>query len=131
MTISDLIISDSFRKVVKAEGMIGGFVGDAEHVAELMRWFKEGADLENIPKNKGSGIVVFDQTVKKKKAVRIVQIEEGGYFEVPDHYYARGSGREVALGAMYMGASAVDAVDASISLINTTGGHIFVEELWD
>lgn len=130
MTISDLIISDGFPKVAKIGGAIGGFVGDAEHVAELLRWFNNGANLQDIPKNKGSGIVVFDRTLKKKKAVQIIQVEEGGYFEVRDHYYARGSGREVALGAMWMGASAEDAVNASIACVNTTGGQIFVEELW-
>lgn len=130
MTISDMIVTDQYKKIAKIDGAIGGFVGDAEEAAALLRWFKDGANLGDIPNNKASGIIVLDRTLKKKKTVEIIQIEAGGYFELPDGYYARGSGREVALGAFYAGASAYDAVEASIKVISSTGGEIFVEELW-
>lgn len=130
MTINDMILSDSYKKIVKRDGAVAGFVGDAEHCAALMRWFTEKFDLNTIPQNKGSGLVILDRTIKKKKAVKILMIEEGGYFEVGDDFYARGTGREVALGAMLMGATAYEAVEASIKRINTTGGEIYVEELW-
>ena len=49
--------------------------------------------------------------------------------KINEEYYAIGSGAKAALGAMYMGATAIEAVEAAIQCDPGTGGDIVAESL--
>lgn len=131
MTIEDMIVTDSIKKIAKGDGVIGGFVGDADGMGENLRWLEDtNGDFEKLPKNKASGIVIFDRRLtSSSKEFELFMIEEGSYYVLPDGYYARGSGREFAMAFMDMGLSAKEAVRMTIKRVTSTGGKIFTEKL--
>ncbi len=55
----------------------------------------------------------------------------GGFFECSRGFHAVGSGRDYALAAMELGASAADAVRLAMRFDNGTGGDVVVESLAD
>lgn len=57
-------------------------------------------------------------------------IDAGGYFPFKplQDFAAEGSGLHIALGVMYQGGTAIDAVEAAIKYVPNCGGHIQVYE---
>lgn len=55
--------------------------------------------------------------------------ETGHFFPIPRSIHALGSGRDYALAAMSMGASAQEAVEVAMRFDNNTGGTIVVVEV--
>lgn len=134
MTSGSAILTDSCKKIAKGPNVVGGFVGGAEELGEYLRWVTEGAVFANIPSGEGTGFIVFDRSIKKKKIAQLFIINKNKFLELqlnPWDYYADGSGYKAAFGAFYMGASAEDAVNAAIRHDNDCGGLIHIEELWD
>jgi hypothetical protein len=63
--------------------------------------------------------------VIRKKTGIITRLEDNLGYEVLDEYFAIGSGRTEALGAMYAGADAITAVKAAIHLDTHCDGDIY------
>ena len=105
-----------------------GMAGDVSHCYEFLDWFKKGAVLEQKPKFEEDfedfiALVVKDPGTEKEAIVTYMQ--NSSYpcnVDIP--YFAIGSGTEYALGAMYAGASAIEAVECAIMLDVNTGGEI-------
>jgi ATP-dependent protease HslVU (ClpYQ) peptidase subunit len=107
------------RKIFKLpDGTLVGFCGTWAHCMRLLEYLK--GEQEDIPTNikEASAIVV---TPKRR-----VIVYEGGTMTYVSRtkYLAAGSGSAVALGAMHAGATAVEAIKASIEHDNHTRGPI-------
>lgn len=101
-------------------GEIIGTLGDEDYGYQLRRWYVEGADPEKFPETQNSE--------NHWAQIVIVSPSRAGYFcrtpdfiEVVDSFIAWGCGREVALGALEMGANAIRAVEVACKWINGCG----------
>jgi 20S proteasome alpha/beta subunit len=106
-----------------ADGRLGGACGDAAFMGEFLKWVaglvseapkavraEDGCDI-GVLVHPGGKIEVF---------------EPGGAFILDAPYFAMGSGRPVALGAMHQGATAAEAVAAAVTHDTGSGGQITV-----
>jgi ATP-dependent protease HslVU (ClpYQ) peptidase subunit len=89
---------------------------------ELMRWFELGSDESKYPEFQkkddefvGMMVITPDKRVLKYERSPIPM-------EYPEEkWYAIGSGRDFAYGALHMGADAVKAVEATIAYSSSCG----------
>lgn len=118
-----MILSDNIVKAFKAPGVIAGSSGDLVDLAALARWLEEGAHLSKLKVgNKVWGIIVYGSS---RGVTKVYRVEDGGYIEVPmkkGETAAFGSGREVAQGALDMGATPEEAVAIAKKRISSCGG---------
>lgn len=100
-------------------GHIVGVYGHFDRSADMLGWFKDNAQhgldfdkytkMVDKPKGEDAGIVVYFPVTGE-----VYEFDDTKWgFPILDDYMAWGSGREVALGAMYAGANAVTAVRAA------------------
>jgi len=103
----------------QSNGDIVGFTGGLGAGMVMVKWHEDGADPDKWPKcNEDDGWVHF-----------VVASKNGVYFyekypcpiPVVDPFSAWGNGREVALGALAMGADAVTAVEITSRFITGVG----------
>jgi hypothetical protein len=96
----------------------------------LMDWYVAGADPEKYPasadQEEWAGLVVLVKRTGRKPSLTLVEYEAGertagGAIQGKQ---AWGSGREVALGAMHVGARAQQAAEAACDLIASCGGPV-------
>lgn len=120
------------RKLVKTpNGNLVGGSGDAGYVSKFLAWAKrdfrdgwvEGNETETTVDH---AFVTF--TVEGKPYVRIYEGKE--VFDLQTPFYALGSGRPMAIGAMVAGASVEDAVRIACQLDPNSGGEVIVERHW-
>lgn len=112
------IIGRATKIVRRDDGALAGGAGDLPWVQAFHRWFLEGADGDPPPVEDGSkGVIII-----RNKPIEM--FEEGGAFEFRPPYFAFGSGKEFALGAMFAGASAPEAVKAAMNFDPGTGGRV-------
>ena len=100
-------------------GSIGGGSGDASSINEFVKWLRDGADMDKIPKfqTDKDDYVNFILINAQKE---IWRFDRGAFpYMVEDEYHASGSGRDYALAAMYCGKTAAEAVE--IASIFETG----------
>lgn len=105
-------------------GDMCGSAGDAVYNAAFTRWFVLGEDGPAPEAKQETNY--FDRGVIFRKAGGIDVFEPRGRFSVIASYFAIGSGKESALGAMFAGASAFDAIRAACAHDPHTGGEITV-----
>jgi ATP-dependent HslUV protease subunit HslV len=105
------------------DGRLGGGCGDAAFTTPWLRWLRGDIDQMPEPKfdDKGgdTGFVVWPDG-------KIEVFERGGSFMVEWPYFAIGSGSPEAMGALFVGASAEEAVRAAIQHDAHTGGAVQV-----
>lgn len=101
------------RKLFQAKEGAVAIAGAFMHSLRMMHWFTDGAVVADFP----------DDILHKEEACRLIYLSKAGllamyennpYPNVMDSEYgAWGCGREVALGALFHGATAVEAVLAA------------------
>jgi len=102
-----------------SETTLAGAVGPLQAVALLQQWTLEGCNLDKFPTNTGGTLLLL---TKEKGLLR--------YKDVPIPYlhgannYAIGEGAPFAYGAMFMGATAEEAVAAAIDGSPYCNGHV-------
>lgn len=110
-------------KIVKGpDGRMGGACGSAAFMGDWLTWLKHEGERptpEQDENRSDCGLVIWPDG-------RIEMFEAGGSFEMTPPYFAIGSGRPEALGAMYAGATAEQAVRAAIEHDAFTGGDVTV-----
>lgn len=130
-TTGNLVTGTSCRKLAIVEGKVStfqttvfGICGVAAMFNVLVNWYIDGADPEKVPRS----LVDHNQTdwrliVLDAKGLRIYDQENPWptYFSPP---MAFGSGGAYALGAMWAGASAQNAVELCSRNLTCTGGAI-------
>ncbi len=131
---SDTLISDRgsnlawahTRKIVKSKsGWLAGAAGSMEEVAAFLDWVKREEWKEDFPKACKSleGILIDPNGKISYLEGRVNRIK------ITDPYVSVGSGTNVALGALYMGATAIEAVNAAIYYCIDCGGDVIYEKL--
>lgn len=105
------------------KGDLAGAAGAASYNHAFLRWFA-GGEQGDAPLAKEVTNASYDRGVIFRRAGPIEVHEPSGKHEMRANYYALGSGRPEALGAMYAGATAEGAVRAAIAHDITCGGDI-------
>lgn len=115
----------SAQKIVRrADGDMAGSAGDAAYNAAFSKWFL-GRERGKPPEAK-EGDNWIDRGVIFRRTGRIEIFEPRGRFDCTAPYYALGSGKEAALGAMFAGGDPETAVRAAIEHDPHTGGGVTV-----
>jgi len=108
------------RKIFRLEdGSLAGFAGDLAEGMKMIDWLDDGAEPESRPGIQNvHGLVV-------RPSGRIT-LYEGGVPINPraPKYIAIGTGQGVAMGAMFSGASAIEAVRAAIEHDDCSRGPV-------
>lgn len=102
-------------------GLLGGACGDATFTHAFVGWLEAEQGERPKPQDRDGGTAVLIH-----QDGRIECIEHGGSFVVEAAYWAIGSGRPEALGAMFAGAGAEVAVRAAMAHDAHTGGDVTV-----
>jgi ATP-dependent protease HslVU (ClpYQ) peptidase subunit len=127
VTIGQLIVTDTCRKITKlSDGALFALAGDDQLEKNIIEWLEEADGGIMPPQGKDFTAILVDTSGNLS-----VFAGSGDRF-VPWEgisYAAFGSGADVAYGAMEMGASADQAVAASINRDVNSGGSIQVEQL--
>lgn len=105
-------------------GDLAGAVGDAGFAFAFLEWFRKGEPEPAIKLVSDRAEDRWDKALIVRAAGRQIEVYEPyGRFPVSAPYFAIGSGKSVALGAMFMGATAVQAVQAAIALDEGSSGE--------
>lgn len=124
MTSGGVLSGEICKIVRRVDGDMAGGAGDAAFLVAFQEWFMSG-ESGPLPELK-EGDNWIDRGAIFRRDGRIDVFEPRGKFQVMARYYAMGSGKEAALGAMYAGADAVTAVRAAIEHDPHTGGRVTV-----
>ena len=121
------IISDKEEKMVQRNGITFFCYGNATEIEMLLNaYFGEKADLD-VPANIETYVVDVSAFVIEEGKLYTVGMDHKGVFKnkcMRDEIYAFGSGGDIAIGAMEMGASAAEAVEVSKRRDSKTGGEV-------
>lgn len=108
-------------------GDIVSAVGGYEEASRLFTWYKNGAKPEEwpltIPPVKDEGVT--NLIVHNSSGVFVTE-SYPVFVKVEEEFFAWGSGRDIALGALFMGADAFTAVQAANTFNIYCGGDIKV-----
>jgi hypothetical protein len=107
----------------REDGVLAGASGGPDFMGEFLRWVRGEKSERPTPIKDSDGT---DMGALFFPDGRIEIYESNGMFEITPGYYAMGSGRDQALGAMFLGAGAVQAVRAAIAHDAYCGGEITV-----
>ena len=115
-------------KIYRVPSGLVGFAGDGCRALALLQWFREGCDPAKYPAFQASDDAVV---------CLHIGLDGRSYayastpFPMPyeDKFDAIGSGRDYALAAMFLGHSAIEAVEVAIALDNSCGNGIDTLEL--
>ena len=116
------LIHNTTNKLVLRPGLILAFTGYAAGLRPLTAWVEAGADPAQYPPGLSDGCVVW--MFSRKFKTPMIQHGNVPYFVPTPWRHAIGSGREYAMGAMDMGASAQDAIKVASRHDLSTGGKI-------
>lgn len=113
------IIGHVTKIVRRDDGALCGGAGDLAWVQAFHRWFLDGCDGDppRFDDDCSKGLII-----RRRKPIEI--FESCGAFEFRPAFVAIGSGKEFALGAMQVGASAKQAVKAAMAFDPGSGGTV-------
>lgn len=126
LCVNGHIASATMRKIGRGPGgELAGAAGDAGFNRQFIAWVESGRHGPSPePKLDKNDCTDFGFVVLTDGNIELH--ENAGVSIVRAPFYACGSGRDVALGAMAHGATAEQAVQAAISLDIYSGGEITV-----
>lgn len=108
-------------KIFKVNGCLIGATGDSSFGNQMIEWFRNGEIVADFPtsqrdKDDWSGLLV----IRPDKTIQV--FERTPYpVKYDEKIIAAGSGRDYAMAAMYLGKSAVEAVDVASLFDNCCG----------
>jgi len=103
-------------------GDLAGACGEAVYCHQFLEWFVSGEKFPSPDVPEGATSFV----VRATNPDRVECWEKPGFFSVSAPYFAVGSGRELAYGAMAFGAEAHQAVICAAKHCIHTGGEVVV-----
>lgn len=115
------VLSRSRKKIAVANGMIYAVSGAVTTVDALIEWYVSGHNPKDVPptgENEPWAMLVCD------KGQWLMFSKPVPYPEAIEPPVAIGSGSDYAMGAMYAGATAQEAVEISCRLNTHSGGEI-------
>lgn len=114
----------SHQKVMRlSDGRLFGACGDSGFIQKVIRWLEAGSDPDHVPTLLSDG--TFSALLVSPDGGTVWSIDK--YLELipaKGEYFADGSGRNIALGAMAAGASAREAVEIACRFDVTSAGPI-------
>ena len=124
-TWDEALKTEKEKKIFSARGALIGVAGDTTSASVFVRWFRSGRPDKRpkIPNDKFDALVLFPDGTMAIFDNRLIQIE------VTSEFFAIGSGREVALGAMEVGATAAQAAAAAVKWSSGCGGRVVTRRL--
>lgn len=125
MTMGGTTIGEVIKIARRFNGDMAGAAGDAAYNRAFLDWF-EGGEEGPAPEAKSDSDCYDRAVIFRAKGKKIEVFEPRGRFTIVADYYAFGSGKSEALGAMWQGAGAEEAVRAAIDLDPHTGGDVTV-----
>ncbi|MDB5612046.1 MAG: CcrSwift [Bradyrhizobium sp.] len=125
MTIGDSRIGRVTKIVRGPNGNLGGAAGSCGYAQKFREWVA-GGEQDSPPEPKEKENSFSDKGVVFRRDGTIDVHEVNGRFSCCANYYAFGSGRPEALGAMFAGADAETAIRAAIEHDSGTFGEIDV-----
>lgn len=125
-TANGTFTGSSIKIARNKKGDLAGACGDAIYGHAFRQWFLKdekgkppnGAD-HGKPDSSSQGLIVRRNGV-------IERFDFDGKHLLEAEYYAMGSGRDIAFGAMFIGATAIQAVEAAIGHDTCCRGKIIV-----
>lgn len=113
-----IIVGTTTKIVRRKDGALCAGVGSLPWVQAFHRWFMAGeeGDPPEVPED-SRGLIIG-------KRGPFEMFETNGAFEIKEPFIALGTGREFALGAMYVGATAAAAVKAAMEFDPYSGGKV-------
>ena len=119
-------------KLIRRDDIAIGFAGYHANGTIFADWYFAGQDLTNLPKfpNRGDGEKSFTAFVLKPYCWEYWN--EWFHCDLDmqqNEYMAIGNGFEVAMGAMHMGATAIEAVEAACALMKGCSLPVESEEI--
>jgi ATP-dependent protease HslVU (ClpYQ) peptidase subunit len=127
VTVGQLIVTDRCKKITKlSDGALFALAGEDQLEKPIIEWLEEAEGGVAPPQGKDFSAILVDTQGNLS-----VFTGSGDRFVPWDdiEYAAFGSGADVAYGALEMGATADQAVAASIKRDVNSGGSIQVETL--
>lgn len=116
------------QKIIRNDkGDVAAVTGNAVWAWAFLEWFRKREQGCSPSIGTVDGHMIAKGAIFRECG-RIEVFEDHGIYVVTAPYYSIGSGRDVALGAMFHGASAPEAVRAAIAHDESTWGDI--TELW-
>lgn len=112
------------EKIAKREdGSVAGAAGAAWWIVAFLEWFKNGGEQPHMPVESSFSVALV---VDKRRRVTMYESTKGmtRVYLVKAPYHSIGSGREVALGAMFTGAHPKDAIKAAMLHNDGTYGRV-------
>jgi hypothetical protein len=122
--VGDNLLGSVAKIARNSNGDLAGAAGLASYNFSFLKWFT-GMESGDPPKGLRDEHN-FDRGVIFRKSGKIEVFEPDGRFEMKAPYYALGSGRPEALGALFVGADAETAVCAAIAHDKDCGGDVMV-----
>lgn len=112
---------DGAMKVASGPHGLGGACGNYGFVTAWLEWVSGERAERPVPVQTADdtdvGLLITPEGA-------IMVYEGSGHYQIRAPYYAIGSGRDQALGAMHAGASAANAIRAAIEHDTYTGGTV-------
>lgn len=125
-TAGDSKIGSAIKIARNSNGDLAGAAGLASYNHAFLKWFT-GLESGQPPEARDEPSKdIYDRGVIFRKNGQIEVFEPSGKHTATAPYYAFGSGRPEALGAMHAGASAEGAVRAAMAHDKNCGGDITV-----
>ena len=115
---SDIVLPEAIEKVWRTPRGLAGFTGDGSFIDQARTWTLTGG---RRPKSSDKFTVI---EVSVRGAVTVHEGTATYVQATPLGFYAWGSGRAVALGALYAGADAKRAVEIAALVDPWTGGDV-------
>lgn len=124
VTSDGLILTDTCKKITRlSDGALFTLCGVDTWEQQIIEWLEEN-DGSAPPKGKGFCAILVDTD----GVLTTYNGRNGGFIASYGAFQAYGSGCEIAYGAMEMGATAKEAVEAAIRRNAYSGGAIQVEK---
>lgn len=122
VVINDVIKQLNEVKVAKRKKHLFGVAGDIPPIEEVIKWYFSGRKkkLKNYE---------FILLVIEPSGTINEYDNQGRENRIQGPFYAIGSGKEYAIGAMVHGATSEQAVQAAIDWCPTCGGKVIVRKL--
>lgn len=103
-------IAHGIKKIYRVRGNLIGCAGYLSDISKFINWFRAGGEEDEFPKMKDLSALM----VSREGNVYCYDHIGPTPTQITSSYCATGSGMQIALGAMYAGADAVQAVKAAI-----------------
>jgi len=117
VTSGDVIIGEVRKIAASGDGRIAAVCGVAEVCQEWLSWWAGPQDADPPELDEDTGVITVEDD-------GVWYHTDRGRWQLEAEYHAVGSGRDIALGAMAVGACAVEAIEAAIKHDAMTGGRV-------